>query len=219
MPKAVVVITRINGDNEYHDNFKLEGSSHKVEGYPIHFFDGKEFCVLNEVTKPIKENILANINKSLANYFENDEEFYVCYHPGHGTFSITEELKELDKVAEVIKYSSQGNPEITSGQIKELLLEPDPGLEINDIIDSVFRIKLQQKLNLLHECLTQEGAENAANSLENGTDYQKIKDDVNNVKNDNDDLVINLLAEEGRDNFSKDYINQLTQLRDALLNP
>lgn len=208
MSKAIVVITRIYGENEFDNYFELEGSLHQVEDRPIHFFNGNEFCVKNEVSKPIKEEILAHISSTLAEYFENDEELYVCYHPGQGTFNITKELKKLERVTLVIKYSSVGGPEMNSSQVKNILLNPDPESDIDDIIESVFGTKLQQKLNLLHECLTPEGAQTALDNFDE--DYQQLDE---NVKADIKDLI-----KLNQNSFGKDYIDKLTNIRDQLLN-
>jgi hypothetical protein len=56
--------------------------------------------------------------------------------------------------------------------IEELQRDSEKSL-IAEKIDEIFAhdYVLEQKLNLLHECLTQKGANDAADSLKNGTDY------------------------------------------------
>jgi len=105
------------------------------------------------------------------------------------------------------------------------LLHPTEGSDINDIIERIFETILQQKLNLLHDCLTPTGALKAMNSL--SSEYLKIEQEVIEVlfKDPNSDEIdtkktsIEYLAEdERRDCFSEEYIYQLTHLRNSLLN-
>lgn len=79
---------------------------------------------------------------------------------------------------------------------------------------------LEAKLNLLHQCLTKEGADKATDVegyhlIKDDVEQVKVKDDGGNEKTEEIGVLEYLKAQS--DPFDKNYINALTKLRDALL--
>jgi len=72
----------MDGENEYEKTFELKGETHKVDGYPIYFFNGKNHYK-PDGPHPDKGKILTNIRKLLTEHFEDGKSIYLCYHPGH----------------------------------------------------------------------------------------------------------------------------------------
>lgn len=134
-------------------------------------------------------------------------EFKVLYH-GITINNYSESILKLRKnnffrgEKKSIEESTEDNEITPYFEIVELIKKGISNKGVKNIYDKIpsYNVLLEAKLNLLHECLTPEGAAEA---------------DTSSLTPEQKKIV--LFLSKHKDNLAKDYIEKLTELRNSLL--
>jgi hypothetical protein len=155
----------------------------------------------------------------LNQLINNDSDIYVIYHASENF-----DYKYRHKFGLTNNFADKIKGELESHHIKESphnklykCLFPFQNDRLANLVSIFPNPILEAKLNLLHKCLTPEGAKVVKGELDKHLGYFKdIKDDVKKI-NHNGKTVVEHLSEQTNCFDEDNYIKPLSKLRDALL--